>query len=96
MSNGNGLSEAFTELGADLIVDGGQGHNPSVELFLQAFDAVNSDNIFVLPNNGNIMMAAKEAALLYEKSCVKVINAKTLGDGYAVLSSLEYNGDADK
>lgn len=96
VSNGSGLSEAFTELGADLIVDGGQGHNPSVELFLQAFDAVNSDNIFVLPNNGNIMMAAKEAALLYEKSCVKVINAKTLGDGYAVLSSLEYNGDADE
>ena len=93
VSNGDGLKAAFTELGADIIVDGGQGKNPSVEVFLQAFDAVNSDHIFVLPNNNNIMMAASEAAELYKESDVTVIKAKTLGDGYAVLSSLEYECD---
>lgn len=89
VANGEGLISTFKELGADVVIDGGQGKNPSVEIFLKAFDAVNAETIFVLPNNGNIMMAAKESAKLYKESDVRVINAKTLGDGYAVLGALD-------
>jgi dihydroxyacetone kinase-like predicted kinase len=92
VANGEGLISTFKELGADIVIDGGQGKNPSVEVFLKAYDAVNADVIFVLPNNGNIMMAAKESAKLYKQSEVHVINSKTLGDGYAVLGALDLEG----
>lgn len=92
VANGDGLISTFKELGADIVIDGGQGKNPSIEVFLKAYDAVNSDVIFVLPNNGNIMMAAKESAKLYKQSEVHVINSKTLGDGYAVLGALDLEG----
>lgn len=59
--NGQGLIDTFKELGSDIVIDGGQGRNPSVEVFIKAFDAANADTIFVLPNNNNILMAANEA-----------------------------------
>lgn len=97
VADGDGIISAFRELGADIVVRGGQGNNPSVELFISAFDALNRDTIFVLPDNCNVMMAAKEAAGLYKQSDVRVIDAKTIGDGYAVLAALDYDcGDADK
>ena len=88
---GKGMKNLFGELGADAVIDGGQGNNPSTEVFIEAFDAVNADNIFVLPNNGNVVMAAEQAAKEYEKSRVRVIPTKTMGDGYAALSMLDYD-----
>ena len=97
VADGEGLASVFNELGAALVIDGGQGNNPSVEIFLNAFDAVNSDVIFVLPDNGNVMLAAKEAAALYKKSEVRVIDADSMGDGYTALSALDYSlDDADE
>lgn len=97
VADGGGLISAFKELGADIVIDGGQGNNPSVDTFIKAFDALNRDTIFVLPDNGNVMMAAREAASLYKQSDVRVIEALSLGDGYAVLSALDYDcGDADE
>ncbi len=96
VADGEGLISAFKELGADIVIDGGQGNNPPVELFIAAFDALNRDTIFVLPDNNNVMMAAREAAKLYQQSDVRVIEANDIGDGYAVLTSLDYDsGDAD-
>ncbi len=96
VADGEGIISVFKELGADIVIEGGQGHNPPVELFLKAFDALNRDTIFVLPDNGNVMMSAREAASLYKQSDVRVIEATTIGDGYAVLSSLDYDcGDPD-
>ncbi len=96
VADGEGIISAFKELGADIVIDGGQGNNPSVEQFVSAFDALNCDTVFVLPDNGNVMMAAREAAKLYKQSDVRVVNADCMGDGYAVLSSLDYDsGDAD-
>ena len=89
VAQGQGVKDMFTELGADYIVDGGQSMNPSAEDFLRAFDEVNADTIFVFPNNGNIVMAAKQAAELYENSKVIVIESKTIGQGYASLSMLD-------
>lgn len=93
VADGSGIISVFKELGADIVIDGGQGNNPSVEVFLNAFDAVNSDVIFVLPDNGNILMAAKEAASLYGKSDVRVLNATSTGDGYSALSALDYSSE---
>ena len=96
VANGEGIKEAFIEMGANIIVDGGQSMNPSTEDFIKAFDAVHAEKILVFPNNSNIILAAQTAAGLYKKSEVRVINSKTIGDGYAALSMLDTeSGDID-
>lgn len=96
VASGEGLKDAFRARGADVIVDGGQSMNPSTEDFIEAFDEVNADVIFAYPNNGNIVLAAKQAAQLYEKSDVRVIESTTIGAGYASLAMFDTNsGDAD-
>lgn len=87
--SGDGIKKLFTERGADYIVDGGQSMNPSTEDFLAAFRAVNAKTIFVLPNNGNIILSAQQAAKLYTAADVRVLESKTIGDGYAALSMLD-------
>ena len=88
VASGEGVKQTFLDIGADVIVDGGQSMNPSAEDFLKAFDEANADNIFVFPNNGNIILAAKQAANIYEKSKVFVVESKTIGDGYAAISMM--------
>ena len=93
---GEGLKNTFRERGADIIVDGGQSMNPSAEDFIEAFDEVNADVIFVFPNNGNIVLTAQQAAHLYEKSDVRVIESTTIGAGYAALAMFDTgSGDTD-
>ncbi|MBE7089873.1 MAG: DAK2 domain-containing protein [Clostridiales bacterium] len=92
--NGKGLVETFTELGADEIIIGGQGNNPSTDRFLKAFDNVNADYVFVLPNNGNIVMTAKQAGEMYKKSDVRVIETKDIGQAYSVMSMLDFESDS--
>ena len=83
---GEGIQNTFRAIGTDVIVEGGQSMNPSSEDFLKAFDKVNADTIFVFPNNSNVILAAKQAAQLYSKADVRIINSKTIGDGYAALT----------
>ena len=64
--------------------------------FLAAFDRANADTIFVLPNNGNVLLAARQAAGMYTGADVRVIESRSLGEGYAALSMLNTeSGDAD-
>ncbi len=91
VAEGQGIKETFLSLGADFVIDGGQGKNPSSEDFLQAFEEVNADCIFVLPNNSNIVMAAQLAGNMCKNAKVHVIPTKSVGDGYAVLSMLSYD-----
>jgi len=93
VATGKGLIDTFKEIGADEVIDGGQGKNPSIGRFIEAFDDVNADNIFVLPNNSNIIMAAKQAGEKYGKSNVVVIETKDVGQAYSVLSMLDYSAD---
>lgn len=96
VASGDGLKQMFIDRGADVIVSGGQSMNPSAEEFLEAFEKVNADVVFVFPNNGNIILTAKQAAGLYTASDVHVIESHTVGDGYAALSMLDTGvGDAD-
>ena len=89
--NGDGLRELFMNVGCDYIIDGGQTMNPSTEDFLRAFDLVNAKNIVVLPNNSNIILAAKQAKELYDKSDVIIINSKTIAEGLSAMSLVNYD-----
>ena len=89
VANGEGVKEAFIDMSVDVIVDGGQSMNPSTEDFLRAFDEAHAKKILVFPNNSNIILAANQAASLYKKAEVRVVNSKTIGDGYAALSMLD-------
>lgn len=93
VASGDGIEKLFSDLGSDYVIKGGQTMNPSAEDFLNAFDEVNADNIFVLPNNGNIVLSAMQAANIYEESRVFVLDSTSLGDGYAALSALNYDSD---
>lgn len=93
VANGEGLVQMFRDMGADEVISGGQTSNPSSEDFVRAFDEVNADVIFVLPNNGNIILAAKQAADIYEGSDVRVIETKSIGAGYSALEMLDYSSD---
>ncbi len=96
VATGEGIRATFRELGADFVIDGGQGKNPSTEDFINAFDEVNACTIFVLPNNGNILLAARQAAALYKRADVRVVESRNIGEGYAALTMLSYDsGDAD-
>ncbi len=86
---GAGIESLFRDFGTDVIVEGGQTQNPSTNDFLDAFAKVNAEHIFVFPNNGNILMAAQQAAELYDKADVRVIPSKSLGTGYVALSCID-------
>lgn len=96
VAQGDGIKEMFMQFGADYIVDGQQTMNPSTEDFITAFDAVNADKIIVLPNNSNIILAAKQAAELYEKAEVRVVPSTSIAEGYAAFTMLDLtSGDLD-
>ena len=85
VSAGEGLSEIFSGLGVDVIIEGGQTMNPSTEDILHAIDKVPAKNIFVLPNNKNIILAANQAASLTEDKTIYVIPTKTIPQGITAL-----------
>ena len=88
---GDGMAEIFTGLGADYVISGGQTMNPSTEDILGAIAKVNAENIFVLPNNKNIIMAANQAAELTEDKKVLVAPTKTIPQG--ITSVINYMPD---
>lgn len=97
VATGEGLKETFLEMGADYVISGGQTNNPSSEDFIKAFDTVNADVIFVLPNNGNVLLSAEQAKNIYKDADVRVIPTKNIGAGYSALSMIDYEiGDADE
>ena len=85
VSIGEGINEIFKGLGVDYIIEGGQTMNPSTEDMLVAIEKVHAKNIFILPNNKNIIMAANQAAILTEDKNVIVIPTKTIPQGITAL-----------
>ena len=81
VSVGDGVNEIFKSLGVDYIIEGGQTMNPSTADILDAVDKVNAENIFVLPNNKNIILAANQAAELTTDKTLLVIPTKTIPQG---------------
>lgn len=96
VASGEGVKQLFSERGADIVIDGGQSMNPSTRDFIDAFRKVSAQTVFVLPNNGNIILAAKQAAELYTDADIRVIECTTVGEGYAAISMFsDESGDAD-
>jgi len=82
---GKGIKRIFQDLGVDYVIEGGQTMNPSTEDILNCINKLNAENIFVLPNNKNIIMAANQAAELSDK-VVKVIPTKTIPQGITAIT----------
>lgn len=81
VSVGDGINEILKALGVDYIIEGGQTMNPSTEDMLNAIEKVNAENIFILPNNKNIILAANQAKTLVEDKNIIVIPTKTVPQG---------------
>ena len=97
VADGDGIIETFKQFGCDYVINGKQTMNPSTEDFIDAFNEVNADIIFVLPNNNNILLAAKQAAALYNDSKIYIVPTATIAEGYAALTVLDYSsGDPDE
>ena len=90
-SMGDGLANIFKDFGVDYIIEGGQTMNPSTEDFMNAIDKINAKNIFVFPNNSNIIMAANQAKEISEKNIV-VIPTKNTPQGFTAL--VNFNAEA--
>ena len=93
VSAGKGLSEIFKGLGVDYVIEGGQTMNPSTDDILNAIDKVNADNIFILPNNKNIILAANQAKELTEDKNIIVIPSKTVPQGISAIINYIHDGD---
>ena len=86
VAKGEGICSLFRDMGADGIISGGQTDNPSTEEFIEAFRQVEAEDIIVLPNNKNVMLAARQAAELYTDSRIHIVPTATLMEGYGALS----------
>mgnify|MGYP002625736055 CR=1 FL=1 len=95
VSLGEGFSNILKDLQVDAIVEGGQTMNPSIEDLQKAIDSVNAENIFVFPNNGNIVLAAQQAAELSEKN-VTVIPTKNVAMGIAAAVAFQPDLSAEE
>ncbi|AYD40024.1 DAK2 domain-containing protein [Clostridium fermenticellae] len=94
VSTGSGIENIFKDLGADNVIEGGQTMNPSTQDILKSIDSINAQNIFILPNNKNIIMTANQACGLTDKN-VKVIPTKTIPQGIAAITCFNEDLDLD-
>ncbi len=95
VSAGDGLADLFKDLGADVVVSGGQTMNPSTDDIVNAIMATPAKTVFVLPNNKNIIMAAEQAISLAEGREVRVLQTKTIPQGISAMLIFDENDDAD-
>lgn len=93
---GQGLTELFKDIGADVVVSGGQTMNPSTDDILNAVMATPAKTVFVLPNNKNIIMAAEQAARLTQGRTVKVLQTKTIPQGISAMLMFDEEASADE
>lgn len=91
---GEGLQELFTDLGADVVVSGGQTMNPSTDNILNAINQTPAKTVFVLPNNKNIIMAAQQAVPLAKDRTVIVLQTKTIPQGISAMLSFDETQNA--
>lgn len=85
VSVGEGMNDIFRDLGVDYLIEGGQTMNPSTEDMLNAIDRVDAENVYIFPNNKNIILAANQAQELTEDKNIIVVPSKTAPQGVAAL-----------
>jgi DAK2 domain fusion protein YloV len=95
VANGNGIIAEFNEAGAKTVIEGGQSMNPSTADFVDVINQLPAKNVFILPNNSNIIMSAEQAAKTFEKDKKKTITilpSKTIPEGLAALYNFSPEG----
>ncbi|CAM4284679.1 hypothetical protein FHS16_002254 [Paenibacillus endophyticus] len=92
---GDGIADIFLENEVDTVLSGGQTMNPSTEDFVKAIEALSAEHIYILPNNGNIILAAEQAAELSERS-VTVIPTRTIPQGLAAVLAFKEEETAER
>ena len=95
VSAGVGLEEDLMSLGVNWIISGGQTMNPSIDVIAQAIKKVNAKNVFVLPNNSNIIMAAQQAAEVSECNVI-VLPTKTVMQGISAMTGFNPDASVDE
>ena len=95
VATGEGLTNVFRSLGATAVVEGGQTMNPSTAQLLEAVESAVSDEVLILPNNKNILMAAEQAAEVSDKQ-VKVVPTRTIPQGVSAMLALDQEGSLDE
>ena len=93
---GEGLEELFKDIGADVVVSGGQTMNPSTDDILNAVMATPAKTVFVLPNNKNIIMAAEQSINLAEGREVRVLQTKSIPQGISAMLMFDETADANE
>lgn len=94
VSAGDGLNQIFSDIGVDYIVSGGQTMNPATEDFLTAIGKVHARNVYILPNNSNIVMTASQACDVIEgETIARVVPSKTIPQG--IVAAMMFNPDLD-
>ncbi len=96
VSNGKGMNEIFEGLGVDYVITGGQTMNPSTDDMIKAVESINADNIFILPNNSNIILTANQTKELVEDKNIVVIPSKTLPQGIAAMINFIHGSDIEE
>lgn len=91
VSSGEGLSSIFKDLMVDAVIEGGQSMNPSASDIADAVQRINAENVFVFPNNKNIILAAEQAKALVENKTIHVIPTKNMPQGFS--AALAFNPD---
>jgi DAK2 domain fusion protein YloV len=94
VASGEGMKAAFKSMGATAIIEGGQTMNPSTEQFLKIIEKVPQDEVILLPNNGNIVMTARQTVGLTKKK-VGVVPTDTVPQGMAALIALNVDADLE-
>ena len=92
---GEGIDSIFRDLQVDVIVDGGQTMNPSIQDLAQAAEATHARNVFILPNNTNIILAAQQASRLTEKNVI-VLPTKSVPMGISAMLAFNPEGDVEE
>ena len=91
VSAGDGISSIFKDLMVDSVIEGGQSMNPSASDIADAVQRINAENVFVFPNNKNIILAAEQAKSLVENKTIHVIPTKNIPQGFS--AALAFNPD---
>ena len=86
VANGDGVIKAFKDFGCEIVLNGGQTMNTSVEEFVEAFKQLDAETIIVMPNNSNIEAAAKQAAKIFGEDRVMILPTKSIAEGYFAMS----------
>ncbi len=95
VSMGSGIRDLFKSIGAEVVIEGGQTMNPSIEDIVKAIEQVNAEKVFILPNNKNIILASEQARDLCDQQVI-VIPSKTVPQGLAALLAFNPSVDAEK